>query len=76
MCLCAFVCVCVFVCVRVCEKDTEAAVRDLQVPEVDSEVVRGDEGLQVGVDGDGVDVVGVSVTEHPSGCGLNHQVHG
>lgn len=57
-------------------KDTEAAIGDLQVPQVHPEIVSRDERLEVGVDRDGVDVVGVGVAEHPSGCSLNHQVHG
>lgn len=58
------------------EKDTEAAVGDLQVPQVHPEVVGGDERLEVGVDGDGVDVVGVRIAENASGRRLDHQVHG
>lgn len=57
-------------------KDTEAAVGDLQVPEVDAEVVRGQIRLVVAVDRDGVDMVGVSVGEHPPGTGFHHEVHG
>lgn len=57
-------------------KDTEAAVGDLQVPQVHPEVVSRDERLEVGVDRDGVDVVGVRIAENASGRCLNHQVHG
>lgn len=56
-------------------EDTEATVGDLQVPQVHPEVVGGDERLKVRVDRDGVDVVGVGIAEHTSGCSLNHQVH-
>lgn len=56
-------------------EDTEATVGDLQVPQVHPEVVSGDERLKVRVDRDGVDVVGVGIAEHTSGCSLNHQVH-
>lgn len=57
-------------------KDTEAAVGDLQVPEVDAEVVCRQIRLVVAVDRDGVDMIGVSVGKHPPGTGLHHQVHG
>lgn len=66
-------------CVRVgsrFQKDTEAAVRDVQVPEVDPQVIGRHVGLVVGVDGDGVDVVGVGVGEHSPRTHLHHQVHG
>lgn len=56
-------------------EDTEATVGDLQVPQVHPEIVSGDERLKVRVDRDGVDVVGVGIAEHTSGCSLNHQVH-
>lgn len=55
-------------------KDTEALVGDLQVPQVDPEVVGGDVGLEVRVHRDGVDVVGVGVTEHTPRCCLHHQI--
>ena len=42
-------------------KDTEAAVSDAQVPQIDAEVVGREVCLAVAVDGDRVDVVGVSV---------------
>lgn len=58
------------------QKDTEAPVGDFQVPEVDAEVVCRQVRGVVAVDGDGVDVVGVCVGEHPPGSGLHHQVHG
>lgn len=58
------------------QKDTEAAVRDVQVPEVDPQVIRRHVGLVVRVDGDGVDVVGVGVGEHSPRTHLHHQVHG
>lgn len=57
-------------------KDTEAAVGDVQVPEVDPQVIGWHVGLVVGVDRDGVDVVGVGVGEHSPGAHLHHQVHG
>ena len=53
-------------------KDTEAAVGDLQVPQVDPEVICGDVRLEVGVDRDGVDVVGVGVGEYSAWRGLHH----
>lgn len=56
-------------------EDTEAAVGDLQVPQVDPQVVGGDERLEVRVDRDGVDVVGVCIAENTSGCSLDHQIH-
>lgn len=56
--------------------DTEAAVGDLQVPEVDAQVVRRQVGLVVAVDGDGVDVVGVRVRKHPAGTRFHHEIHG
>lgn len=58
------------------KKDTEAAVRDVQVPEVDPQVIRRHVGLVVGVDRDGVDMVGVGVGEHSARTHLHHQVHG
>lgn len=57
-------------------KDTEAAVGDVQMPEVDPQVVRRHVGLVVGVDRDGVDVVGVGVGEHSARAHFHHQVHG
>ena len=57
-------------------EDTETPVGDLQVPQVDSQIVCGHVGLVVAVDGDGVDVVGVCVGEHPPRSSLHHQVHG
>lgn len=67
-------------CVRVgsprFQKDTEAAVGDVQVPEVDPQVISRHVGLVVGVDGDGVDVVGVGVGEHSPRTHLHHQVRG
>ena len=68
--------VCMCACVYSCTQDTEATVCDLQVPQVDPEVVGGDVGLEVGVDGDGVDVVGVCVAEDTPRRRLHHQVHG
>lgn len=59
----------------VSKEDTEAAVSDLQIPQVHSEVIGGYEGLEVRVHGDGVDVVGVGVAEHSPGCGFDHQIH-
>lgn len=56
-------------------EDTEAAIGDLQVPQVHPEIISGDESLKVRIDRYGVDVVGVGVAEHTSGCCLNHQVH-
>lgn len=57
-------------------EDTEAAVCDLQVPQVDAQVVSRQVGLVVAVDRDRVDVVGVGVGEHPARAGLHHEVHG
>lgn len=57
-------------------EDTEAAIGDLQIPQVYPEVIGGDERLKVRVDRDGVDVVGVCVAEYTPGCSLNHQIHG
>lgn len=57
-------------------KDTEAAVGDLQVPEVDAEVICRQICLVVAVDRDGVDMIGVSVGKHPPGTGFHHEVHG
>ena len=42
-------------------KDTEAAVGDAKVPQIDAEVVGREVCLAVAVDGDRVDMVGVSV---------------
>lgn len=61
--------------VNVC-KDTEAAVGDLEVPQVDAEVVCGQIRLVVTVDWDRVDMIGVSVGEYPAGTGFHHEVHG
>lgn len=58
------------------KKDTEAAVRDVQIPEVDPEVISWHVGLIVRVDGDGVDVISVSVGKHSSRGHLHHQIHG
>lgn len=56
------------------KKDTEAAVRDAQVPHIDAEVIGRQVGLPVAVDRDGVDMVGVSVGEDSPGSNLYHQV--
>ena len=45
-------------------KQTEALIADLEVPEVDSKVIRRDERLRVAVHGDRVDVVGMCVGKH------------
>ena len=45
-------------------KQTEALIADLEVPEVDSKVIRRDERLRVAVHGDRVDVVGMRVGKH------------
>lgn len=57
-------------------KDTETLIRDFKVPQVYPQVVCRHVGLVVAVDGYGVDVVCVSVGEHPPGSSLHHQVHG
>lgn len=62
-------------CTRQPTKDTEAAVGDVQMPEVDPQVISRHVGLIVGVDGDGVDVVGVGVGKHSPRAHLHHQVH-
>lgn len=59
----------------VTHKDTEAAVGDVQVPEVDPQVISWHVGLIVGVDRDGVDVIGVGVGEHSARAHFHHQVH-
>lgn len=41
--------------------DVEALVLDIKVPKIDAEVVAADERLSIAIDGDAVDVVGVSV---------------
>lgn len=45
------------------------------MPEVDPQVIGWHVGLVVGVDGDGVDVVGVGVGEHSARAHLHHEVH-
>lgn len=57
-------------------KDTKTLICDFKVPQVYPQVVRRHVGLVVAVDGDGVDVVGMSIGKHPPGGGLHHQVHG
>lgn len=57
-------------------EDTEAAVSDLEVPEVDAEVICRQVSLIVTVDWDRVDMVGVGVGKHPPWTGLHHEVHG
>lgn len=46
------------------------------MPHIDAEVVGRQVGLPVAVDRDGVDVVGVSIGEDPSGANLDHQIGG
>lgn len=53
-------------------KDTEAAVGDVQMPEVYPQVIGGHVGLMVRVDRDGVDVIGVGVGKHPPRAHLHH----
>lgn len=55
-------------------EDTEATICDAQVPHVDAEVIRGQIGLPIAVDGDGVDVVSMSISEDPPGTDLYHKV--
>lgn len=55
-------------------EDTEAAVRDAQVPHIDAEVISRQVRLPVTVDWDGVDMVGVTIGEHSSGTDLYHQI--
>lgn len=57
-------------------KDTEAAISDLQIPEVNAQVICRQVSLTVTVDWDGVDMVGVSIRKHSSRAGFHHQVHG
>lgn len=47
----------------------------LEVPQVDAQVVCTEVGLLVGVDTDGVDVVGVRVGEYPARRRFHHQLH-
>lgn len=53
-------------------KDTETAVCDAQVPHVDAEVVSRQVGFPIAVDWDGVDMVGMSISEYSSGTDLHH----
>lgn len=57
-------------------QDAEAAIGDLQVPQVDAKVVGRQVRLVVAVDRDGVDVVSVGVGKNAAGTRLHHQVHG
>ncbi len=41
--------------------NVEALILDVEIPQVDAEIITADEGLAVTVDGDAVDVVGVSI---------------
>jgi len=43
--------------------DVERLIGDLDVPEIDSQIIRGDVGLSVAIGGDRVDVVSVGVGE-------------
>ncbi len=54
------------------KQDTEASVGEVQVPQIDPEVIGGQIRLVVAVDGDGVDVVGVSVGVNPPRTRLHH----
>lgn len=55
-------------------KDTEAPVSDAKVPHVDAEVVSRQVGLPIAIDWDGIDMIGMSIGEHPSWTNLYHQV--
>lgn len=55
-------------------KDTEAPVRDAQVPHIDAEVISRQVGLPIAVDRNGVNMVGMSVGENSSGANLYHQI--
>lgn len=57
------------------KQDTEASVGEVQVPQIDPEVIGRQIRLVVTVDGDGVDVVGVSVGVNPPRTRLHHQIH-
>lgn len=41
--------------------DIEALILDVEIPEIDPQVVTTDEGLSVAVDGDTVDMIGMSI---------------
>lgn len=55
-------------------KDTEAPVRDAQMPHIDAEVISRQVGLPITVDRDGVNMVGMSIGENSSGANLYHQI--
>lgn len=48
---------------------TEAPITDVQIPEIYPEIVGGNECLLVGIDGDGMDVVGMGVGVDFAGYG-------
>lgn len=56
--------------------DVERLIRDFHMPQIDPEIVGREVRLPVAVHADGVDVVGVGVSEDPAGRGLHHQLHG
>ena len=54
--------------------DVEGLIGDFQVPQVDAEIIGAHVSLVVGIDGNGVDVVRVSVGEDLAGTGLDDQL--
>lgn len=57
------------------EKDTEAAVIDAEVPQVDPQVIGRQVSLTVAVDADGVDVIRVCVCKNSTRRRLHQQIH-
>lgn len=57
-------------------KDTEAAVRDVQMPHVDPEIISWQIRLAIAVDWDRVDMVGVAIGKDSPGPHFDHQVGG
>lgn len=54
--------------VRLDVDNVETLVRDVEIPQVDAQIIRRDEGLAVAIDGDRVDVVRVRVGVHAPCC--------
>lgn len=56
-------------------EDTEAAVSDVEMPQVNSQVISGQVCLTVAVDTDGVDVICMCVSKNTPWGRLHQEIH-
>lgn len=56
-------------------QDTEAAICDIEIPQVDPQVISWQVSLTVAVNADGVNVIGMSISEHTPWRRFHQQIH-